>query len=120
MRALMCQAGPIASVGTRATGSRTVKTRVPGLRPARIPDTSTMTSGAALPRPVSDAIIVDKIGPGLQTVSTPSPGGTRSPLERSPVQNLQIDPQRLWDMLMDTARIGETPKGGICRLTLTD
>ena len=36
------------------------------------------------------------------------------------MQNLQIDPQRLWDMLMDTARIGGTAKGGICRLTLTD
>ncbi|MGA2126403.1 MAG: Zn-dependent hydrolase [Xanthobacteraceae bacterium] len=36
------------------------------------------------------------------------------------MQNLQIDPQRLWDMLMDTARLGATAKGGICRLTLTD
>jgi N-carbamoyl-L-amino-acid hydrolase len=36
------------------------------------------------------------------------------------MQNLQIDPQRLWDMLMETARIGGTRKGGICRLTLTD
>ena len=36
------------------------------------------------------------------------------------MQNLQIDAQRLWDTLMETARIGATPKGGICRLTLTD
>jgi N-carbamoyl-L-amino-acid hydrolase len=36
------------------------------------------------------------------------------------LQNLQIDAQRLWDALMHTARIGATPKGGICRLTLTD
>jgi beta-ureidopropionase / N-carbamoyl-L-amino-acid hydrolase len=36
------------------------------------------------------------------------------------LQNLQINPQRLWDTLMETARIGATPKGGICRLTLTD
>ncbi|MGA2894974.1 MAG: Zn-dependent hydrolase [Xanthobacteraceae bacterium] len=35
-------------------------------------------------------------------------------------QNLQIDAQRLWDSLMQTAQIGATPKGGICRLTLTD
>jgi beta-ureidopropionase / N-carbamoyl-L-amino-acid hydrolase len=35
-------------------------------------------------------------------------------------QNLQIDAQRLWDSIMDTARIGATAKGGICRLTLTD
>ena len=37
-----------------------------------------------------------------------------------PAQNLQIDAQRLWDDLMQTAQIGATPKGGICRLTLTD
>jgi N-carbamoyl-L-amino-acid hydrolase len=36
------------------------------------------------------------------------------------IQNLQINPQRLWDTLMETAHIGATPKGGICRLTLTD
>ncbi len=36
------------------------------------------------------------------------------------MQNLTINPQRLWDSLMETARIGGTPKGGICRLTLTD
>ena len=34
--------------------------------------------------------------------------------------NLKINPQRLWDTLMDTARIGSTAKGGIKRLTLTD
>ena len=34
--------------------------------------------------------------------------------------NLTIDPERLWDDLMETATIGGTPKGGICRLTLTD
>jgi len=36
------------------------------------------------------------------------------------VRNLTIDPERLWDNLMQTAAIGGTPKGGICRLTLTD
>jgi beta-ureidopropionase / N-carbamoyl-L-amino-acid hydrolase len=36
------------------------------------------------------------------------------------MQNLTINPQRLWDSLMDTAKIGGTEKGGICRLTLTD
>jgi N-carbamoyl-L-amino-acid hydrolase len=34
--------------------------------------------------------------------------------------NLKIDATRLWDTLMETAKIGGTPKGGICRLTLTD
>ncbi len=35
-------------------------------------------------------------------------------------QNLTIDPQKLWDNLMDTAKFGGTPKGGIRRLTLSD
>jgi N-carbamoyl-L-amino-acid hydrolase len=43
------------------------------------------------------------------------------PHERElPMQNLQIDAQRLWNTLMETAKFGATPKGGICRLTLTD
>ena len=36
------------------------------------------------------------------------------------MQNLQIDSRRLWDSLMESAQIGATPKGGLCRLTLTD
>jgi N-carbamoyl-L-amino-acid hydrolase len=35
-------------------------------------------------------------------------------------QNLTIDPERLWNMLMDTAKFGGTPKGGIKRLTVSD
>ena len=34
--------------------------------------------------------------------------------------NLQIDGARLWDSLMEMAKIGATPKGGCNRLTLTD
>ena len=34
--------------------------------------------------------------------------------------NLRIDPQRLWDTLMETAQIGATAKGGIKRLALSD
>ena len=36
------------------------------------------------------------------------------------MQNLKIDAERLWGELMETAQIGGTAKGGICRLTLTD
>ena len=36
------------------------------------------------------------------------------------MQNLRIDAERLWGELMETAQIGGTAKGGICRLTLTD
>jgi beta-ureidopropionase / N-carbamoyl-L-amino-acid hydrolase len=34
--------------------------------------------------------------------------------------NLAINPQRLWDAIMETARFGATPKGGIKRLTVSD
>jgi len=34
--------------------------------------------------------------------------------------NLRINPDRLWDSLMNLAAIGATPKGGVCRLALTD
>jgi len=33
---------------------------------------------------------------------------------------LKINGQRLWASLMEMGRIGATPKGGVCRLTLTD
>ena len=36
------------------------------------------------------------------------------------IDTLRIDGQRLWDSLMELAKIGATPKGGVCRLTLTD
>lgn len=38
----------------------------------------------------------------------------------SKVEQLRVDGQRLWDSLMELARIGATPKGGVCRLALTD
>jgi beta-ureidopropionase / N-carbamoyl-L-amino-acid hydrolase len=34
--------------------------------------------------------------------------------------NLTIDSARMWDSLMEMAKIGATPKGGVNRLTLTD
>jgi len=36
------------------------------------------------------------------------------------MRNLMTDPERLWGTLMETAAIGGTVKGGICRLTLTE
>jgi beta-ureidopropionase / N-carbamoyl-L-amino-acid hydrolase len=36
------------------------------------------------------------------------------------VQNIRIDADRLWDSLMEMAKIGATEKGGVCRLALTD
>lgn len=41
-------------------------------------------------------------------------------MSKPALPNLRVDPERLWDDLMETARIGATAKGGICRLTLTD
>ena len=36
------------------------------------------------------------------------------------LQGLRINGDRLWASLMELAQIGATPKGGVCRLTLTD
>jgi N-carbamoyl-L-amino-acid hydrolase len=36
------------------------------------------------------------------------------------MRNLRVDGDRLWNSLMEMARIGATPKGGVCRLALTD
>ena len=36
------------------------------------------------------------------------------------MDNLPVSGQRLWDSLMEVARIGATPKGGCNRQTLTD
>jgi N-carbamoyl-L-amino-acid hydrolase len=38
----------------------------------------------------------------------------------TPKTNLAINPQRLWDAIMETAQFGATPKGGIKRLTVSD
>ena len=35
-------------------------------------------------------------------------------------QNHKVNGERLWQSLMDMAKIGETEKGGVCRLALTD
>jgi N-carbamoyl-L-amino-acid hydrolase len=37
-----------------------------------------------------------------------------------PTGNIVVDGERMWASIMETAQIGGTPKGGICRLTLTD
>ncbi|HIH2749129.1 Zn-dependent hydrolase [Burkholderia aenigmatica] len=34
--------------------------------------------------------------------------------------SITVDGKRLWDSLMEVAKIGATPKGGVCRLALTD
>ena len=36
------------------------------------------------------------------------------------IENVRINGDRLWASLMELAKIGATPKGGVCRLTLTD
>ena len=36
------------------------------------------------------------------------------------ITRLRINGERLWASLMELAQIGATPKGGVCRLTLTD
>ena len=41
-------------------------------------------------------------------------------LEKPSIDTLRINGDRLWNSLMELAKIGETKKGGVCRLTLTD
>ena len=36
------------------------------------------------------------------------------------MRNLQVNGDRLWASLMELARIGATPKGGVCRLAASD
>jgi N-carbamoyl-L-amino-acid hydrolase len=38
----------------------------------------------------------------------------------TPGRNVHINGDRLWDSLMEMAKIGATEKGGVCRLALTD
>lgn len=40
--------------------------------------------------------------------------------QRTDIGDLRVNGPRLWQSLMDLAQIGATPKGGVCRLTLTD
>ncbi|MCP4421467.1 MAG: Zn-dependent hydrolase, partial [Chloroflexi bacterium] len=35
-------------------------------------------------------------------------------------QTLRINGERLWQRMMTMAQIGATPKGGVCRVTLTE
>ena len=36
------------------------------------------------------------------------------------IGDIRVNGERLWASLMELAKIGATPKGGVCRLTLTD
>ena len=42
------------------------------------------------------------------------------PTTQPDITKLRVNGQRLWDSLMELAKIGATDKGGVCRLTLTD
>ena len=52
------------------------------------------------------------------------PDATPAPAMVSPtppaVDSLRVDAQRLWQRLMALAEIGATPRGGVCRLALTE
>jgi beta-ureidopropionase / N-carbamoyl-L-amino-acid hydrolase len=36
------------------------------------------------------------------------------------MEAFRINGERLWQSLMEMARIGATPRGGVCRVALTD
>ncbi len=42
------------------------------------------------------------------------------PSTAAPAGTLRIDGARLWRSLMELAQVGATPKGGVCRIALTD
>src|SRR5437667_8686128 len=47
--------------------------------------------------------------------------GLRTPESvRGQMRNLQVKGERLWASLMELAKIGATPKGGVCRLAASD
>ena len=48
------------------------------------------------------------------------PEGVLGALGRPGGAEMKINGDRLWGSLMEMAKIGATPKGGVCRLTLTD
>jgi N-carbamoyl-L-amino-acid hydrolase len=48
----------------------------------------------------------------------PAPAGSATPAPLTTA--LHVDAQRLWQRLMTLARIGATPRGGVCRLALTE
>ena len=45
---------------------------------------------------------------------------TAKPASAAVLPDVRVNGDRLWQSLMDLAKIGATPKGGVCRLTLTD
>ena len=45
---------------------------------------------------------------------------TAKPASAAVLPDVRVNGDRLWQSLMELAKIGATPKGGVCRLTLTD
>lgn len=45
---------------------------------------------------------------------------TAKPASATVLPDVRVNSDRLWQSLMELAKIGATPKGGVCRLTLTD
>ena len=60
------------------------------------------------------------IGHASQRESLVYHGITMSTATAIDIDKLRINGERLWASLMELAKIGATPKGGVCRLTLTD
>ena len=76
-------------------------------------------------------ILLNSLGQGCDfrhTVATilPAPKDkhywslTMSVATQNSPATLRVNGTRLWDSLMELAKIGATPKGGVCRLALTD
>ena len=58
----------------------------------------------------------------MSTTTTPSAPSANTEQTQQILDSLalRVDGKRLWDALMTLAEIGATPKGGNCRLALTE
>ena len=56
----------------------------------------------------------------LRSLRSLPPEAALGALGRPGGAEIKINGNRLWASLMEMAKIGATPKGGVCRLTLTD
>ena len=54
------------------------------------------------------------------TTITPSKARQMDTARAIDIDGIRINGERLWASLMELARIGVTPKGGVCRLALSD
>jgi N-carbamoyl-L-amino-acid hydrolase len=71
-------------------------------------------------RVIAASAIAIKVAAALQQGHSAEEAHNEEPGMSRAESNRRVDGRRLWDSLMEMARIGATPKGGVNRLALTD